>query len=109
MKLTTRVRVAAGIAVGIAAPAMAQLLYDNGAIITTPAGACIPVGLNSSLTQTALGLTVNGFTNSLASGLTLADDFTIPATDPGWAITSFSFYAYMSGNAQTTTSPMLSV
>jgi len=83
--------------------APADVLYDNGPLVTHPgAGAG---GADASALQTALGLTTYGAGNQLSAGNRVADDFTVPAG--GWTIDSITFFGYQTGS--TTTSTMTSI
>jgi len=80
-----------------------NLLYDNGPYINSP-GTGVG-GADESVVQTNLGLSVWGIGHQYASGISIADDFTV--TGGGWQIDSLVFYAYQTGS--TTTSTMTGV
>ncbi len=91
---------------GLAAPCVAQVvLYDNGGVITTPTGACIPVGGSSSLLQ-VVGTIPNGYYGyshmlTATNNNRIADDFVVPA--PGWNIATIEVLDYQT-NAPSATS-----
>jgi hypothetical protein len=94
-----------------AASASAQVLHDNGGLITTPTPACIPVGNSASQLQTVggvpngllgIGCQVFGSTSNRA-----ADDFIVTHPD-GWTITSVEFHFYQT-LWPTATSPITSI
>lgn len=77
--------------------------YSNGNLSTgtNSGGTAAPAGYNWSEIQ---GANVNfGFGGSIAGGLTLADNFVVPAGQT-WNVTKFTFYAY-STNYTGATSP----
>lgn len=77
-----------------------SVLYDNGPLVTHPAGGA--GGADASALQTALGLNVYGFGHAQSTGFRVADDFTV--TDPaGWQVDSFVFYAYQTGSTTSST------
>jgi hypothetical protein len=77
----------------------AAVLYDNGTLVTHPAGGA--GGANASAVQTGLGNSTYGFGHAISAGLRMADDFTVPAG--GWNISTITFYAYQTGSTTTTT------
>ncbi|MFM9996466.1 MAG: hypothetical protein ACKVU4_11780 [Phycisphaerales bacterium] len=84
---------AAVVAAGSAANA--QVLHDNGPLITHPLGSC--TGLDASALQnTSQLLNVYGFGWTVA--LRLADDFVVPAGEE-WDLTGFEFFAYLTNSA----------
>lgn len=81
---------AAAWAMGVAA--RAQILYDNGPLVTLPPGVCLPVGGLASEVQAQNSIT--GFTQT--GPFRVADDFTI--VDPGgWTIASMTHLSYQTG------------
>lgn len=81
---------AAGWAMGAAA--RAQVLHDNGPMVTIPPGACLPVGGMASEVQAQ-----NSITGVAQGGAyRVADDFTI--VDPGgWTIDAMTHVSYQTG------------
>lgn len=78
--------------------------YVNGNLNTGPTssnGTAAPAGYTWSEVQA--GNVNAGFGANITAGLTIADDFTVPA-GPSWNITKVTFYAYSTGWA-TNTSP----
>jgi len=91
-----------------ASGAAADLLYDNGPLITTPGGGY--QGADVSELQTAIGETIYGYGHQVAAGNRIADNFEI--TDPdGWDLDQVVFYAYQtnSGNNSTITAVNLKI
>jgi len=82
-----------------APPIELALLYDNGPLVNLPGGGA--GGADASVLQTALTLTVFGFSHSVATNNHVADDFTVPAG--GWTVDSLVFYAYQTGSTTTST------
>lgn len=84
-----------------AAPASADLLYDNGPLINsagTGGG-----GADESVLQTvSLGMSTYGWGHQTQYGYRVADDFTIPGGET-WDVDSVLFYAYQSGSTYTST------
>lgn len=80
--------------------AAAAVIYDNGGIVTHPAGGF--GGADASSLQTALGNNVYGFGAQVSVGNWMADDFTIGAGDQ-WTIDTFDFMAYQTGSTTTST------
>ncbi len=71
--------------------------YNNGNLSTGPTssgGVAAPAGYNWSEIQP--GILNFGYGANIGAGLTLADDFTVPA-GVGWSITKFTFYGYSTG------------
>src|SRR4051794_15870819 len=72
--------------------------YVNGNLstgATSKSGVAAPAGYTWSEVQNNAGVTtvsntVSGFTTSISSELSVADDFTVPA-GPNWDITKFTF------------------
>lgn len=76
--------------------------YVNGNLstgATTSTGTTAPAGFTWSELQ--LTNTTLGFGASIAGGLTVADDFTVPA-GPSWTVSKVTFYAYSTGYTGTT-------
>ena len=94
MKKGIELLTVAGLAACLGTPAMAQVLYDNGPLVTNP-GAGVG-GANASALQTALGLTVFGFGAQQLNANRIADDFTVPAGST-WNITTITLYSYQTG------------
>ena len=88
---------------GPAAPAAPvnpdAVLYDNGPLVTNPAGGA--GGADASALQTAVLNSTYGFGHQIASGNRVADDFTVPAG--GWNISTITFFAYQTGSTTTST------
>lgn len=80
------------------------VLFDNGPLLTHPAGGCAGDDL-SAAQNTTLGLTSRGFNHSVSGAFRVADDFVVTA--PGWELETITFYAYQGGS--TTTSPITAV
>ncbi|MFM8806883.1 MAG: GEVED domain-containing protein, partial [Sphingomonadales bacterium] len=75
--------------------------YTNGPLstgATTSNGTAAPAGFTWSEVQG--GNTSAGFTANI-TGFSVADDFTVPA-GPSWGVTKFTFFAYSTGFAGTT-------
>jgi hypothetical protein len=89
----------------LAVPAAAQVLYDNGGLLTHPMGGCGGADL-SAAQDTTVGLTTRGLNHSLAGGYRVADDFTVDGL--GWQLDSIDFFAYQ-GSSTGTTSPITAV
>ncbi|MBX3376677.1 MAG: hypothetical protein KF678_06705 [Phycisphaeraceae bacterium] len=92
-------------------PAAAQVLHDNGGLVTTPTPTCIPSGATASQLQT-----VGGFANGLigigcqvipGTSNRAADDFVIPGPQ-SWNISSVQLVLYQTLWAQTS-SPITAV
>jgi hypothetical protein len=68
----------------------------NGPFVTTPNGACIPVGSFHSEVQA--GNTVAGFNqnSTLVPPFRIADNFTVPAGQT-WTVNGFTMHAYQTG------------
>ncbi|MFG0328147.1 MAG: hypothetical protein ACF8SC_12885 [Phycisphaerales bacterium JB037] len=73
--------------------ASAQILYDNGSIVTLPGGHASG-GDISLLQNVSLGETTLGYGHAISSGFRVADDFTVTGT---WTIDSICFMAYQTG------------
>jgi len=97
---------AAVLAAGNAASAQ-SVLVDRYQVVTTPTGACIPVGRFASEVQ--LGNGIAGFSNQLAAGANfrIADNFQVGVPDE-FELSGISFFAYQS-NASATTPTMTAV
>ena len=93
MKKSSRLCLFAGLAACAASPALGQVLYDNGPLVTNP-GAAVG-GRDASALQTGLGLTIYGFGAQQLNANRIADDFTVPAG--GWNIGTITFYSYQTG------------
>ncbi|MBX3378414.1 MAG: DVUA0089 family protein, partial [Phycisphaeraceae bacterium] len=81
------------VAGGLCSATSAQVLYNNGPFITTPAGSCLPSGSNASECQ--VPNTTAGWNFNDGLGYRMADDFTVPAG--GWQVTGFNFWGYQTG------------
>lgn len=91
------------------APAAAQVLFNNGPLVTDPgAGAG---GADVSRLQGNLGLTTFGFAanvNAPSPGpFRVAEDFSV--TGAGWRITNLRFFTYQTGSTTTSTINQLRV
>jgi len=75
------------------------LLYDNGPLITHPAGG--GGGNDASAVQTALSMTLYGFGAQLSANNSMADDFTVTGT--GWDIEEMQFFTYQTNSGTTST------
>ena len=85
-------------------------LYNNGiasgglgvgGIVTHPEGGLD--GFDASMVQTStLSMSTYGFSVGVATGFTIADDFTVPA-NTYWTIESLVFYAYQTGSTTAST------
>jgi len=93
-------RLLTGAVLGVALPASAQTLYDNGPLITTPPGACLPPGgMASEVHPQNSNLAYN---QNSGEGYRVADDFTIAG--PGsWNISAVTIYGYQRGSGTTST------
>jgi hypothetical protein len=81
-------------------PPTGVVIYDNGPFVTHPGGGA--GGADASALQTALGMTVFGFTASDTTTFRLADDFTVPAGE-NWRVESVNTYCYQTGSTTTST------
>lgn len=72
--------------------ASGTVLYDNGPLVNSP-GTGVG-GLDESIVQTNLGLTLYGSGHQVSAGNRIADEFTVPAG--GWTINQIEFFAYQS-------------
>ena len=79
--------------------AAADILYDNGPLVTHPGGGS--GGADASALQTSSGMTIYGFGYLFINGWRIADDFTVPGG--GWDIGTIDFFGYQT-NATTGTS-----
>ncbi|HSL89755.1 MAG TPA: T9SS type A sorting domain-containing protein [Ignavibacteriaceae bacterium] len=75
-------------------------LFDNGPVINAPGGG--PGGSDGSVLQTSLLMNTLGGGWQLPSGISIADDFEVPAGGD-WEIDSIRFYGYQTGSTTTTT------
>ncbi len=75
------------------------LLYDNGPLVTHPAGGA--GGADASALQSAILLDTYGFGYQLTAGNRIADDFTV--TGGGWFIETITFFGYQTGSSTTST------
>ncbi|MBP1642639.1 MAG: hypothetical protein H6Q03_1308 [Acidobacteria bacterium] len=80
------------------------VLFDNGPLLTHPAGGCAGNDL-SAAQNTTLGLTSRGFNHSVSGDFRVADDFVVDP--PGWELDQVELYAYQGGS--TTASPITAV
>lgn len=81
----------------LAAPAAnAQVLYNNGPLVTNPGAG---VG-GADVSALAPPLTTFGF-SAPSSGFRLADNFSI--VGPAWNVSGFRFFAYQTGSSTTST------
>ncbi|HSL19036.1 MAG TPA: hypothetical protein VLB51_14110 [Methylomirabilota bacterium] len=81
-------------------PAPEVVLYDNGPLVTHPAGGA--GGADASALQTALGMNTLGAGHQFVNGYSMADDFTV--TDAaGWQIDDITFFAYQTNSTTTST------
>lgn len=78
-----------------------EILVDEytGRAITDPAGG--PGGAPASALQTTLSMTTIGAGAQTASGNSVAEDFTVPAS--GWSISKATFHTYQTGSGTTST------
>ncbi len=71
------------------------VLYNNGPFVTAVGTG--PGGSNGSVLQNAaLGMLILGYGHSIAGGVRVADDFTIPGPN-AWQINALTFFAYQTG------------
>jgi hypothetical protein len=89
----------------LAVPAAAQVLWDNGPLLTHPAGGWGGADL-SAAQNTTVGLTTRGLNHSVAGLFRVADDFAVDGL--GWTLTDIVFFAYQ-GSSVGTTSPITAV
>jgi hypothetical protein len=75
-------------------------LFDNGPVVNAPGGG--PGGADGSVLQTSLLMNTLGGGWQLPSGISIADDFEVPAGGD-WAIDSIRFYGYQTGSTTTST------
>jgi hypothetical protein len=94
MKMTQQMLLVAGLAACVSMPVSAQILFDNGPLVTTPPGACLPVGGQASEVQ--VGNINAGNNQNSAFVFRIADDFVVPAGG-GWNVASMTHYAYSTG------------
>lgn len=76
----------------IAANANAELLHDNGDLITHHGAGT--AGGDVSAVQTNIGLSTFGFDASSSGARRISDDFTISSRDSEWNIATIVLYAY---------------
>lgn len=81
-------------------PAGAPVLHDNGPLVTHP-GAGLDGADVSRLQNSTLGMTTLGAGHNAAGGISVAEDFSVPAG--GWDVDSFVFYAYQTGSTTAST------
>jgi hypothetical protein len=108
----TLVRAALALAVTLpvaATTASAQVLFDNGPLVTNPGGG--NGGRDLSRLQSNLGLSLFGTSanvNAPPPGpFRVADDFTVGGQ--GWNVNGFRFFGYQTGSTTTSTFNFLSV
>lgn len=79
-----------------------EVLYDNGPFMNSP-GTGVG-GMDESILQTNLGLSIYGFGHQVYYGYMIADDFEVPVGET-WNIEQITFFAYQSysGTASTIT------
>ena len=77
-----------------------MVLFDNGPLVTHPAGGYD--GNNASSVQSSLGMSTFGFGSSIATDFRMADDFTI-STGRSWDIETITFFAYQTGSTTAST------
>ena len=75
------------------------VLFDNGPLVTHPGGGA--GGADASAVQTALGMTVLGYSHAPTTIYRVADDFTF--TGAGWQVDQITFFAYQTGSTTTST------
>lgn len=75
-------------------------LFDNGGIVNDPGGGS--GGADRSYIESALGHTLFGWGHQIASNISMADDFTIPAGE-SWQIDQLISYSYQTGSTTTST------
>ncbi|GIK23258.1 MAG: hypothetical protein BroJett005_26720 [Ignavibacteriota bacterium] len=75
------------------------LLFDNGPLVTNPAGGS--GGADLSALQSAIGLGTYGFGAQISAGNSVADDFTINGAS--WNIEELQFFTYQTGSSTTST------
>jgi hypothetical protein len=76
-----------------------SVLYDNGPLVTHPAGGA--GGADASALQTAISLDVFGFGVQQAAGNRIADDFEV--TGSGWTVDTITLFAYQTGSSTSST------
>ncbi len=77
------------------------VLYDNGPLVNSP-GTGSGGADESMLQNTTLAMTVIGFGHQIVNNNSMADDFTIPASQQ-WTIDDITFFAYQTGSTTTST------
>ncbi len=85
---------ATALAVSLGDVVAADVLYDNGPVITNPGGGFD--GADLSIVQYSIGLLLNGFDGRIA------DEFTV-SNPKGWTIDTIAFYAYQPGSTTNST------
>ncbi|MBU4354940.1 MAG: C10 family peptidase [Proteobacteria bacterium] len=83
--------------VGVVVPPT-NVLFDNGPWVNSPGTGA--GGADESVVQTSLGLTTYGFSNYVAGGYRIAEDFTLTTHA---RINKIKFYAYQTGSTTTST------
>ena len=87
-------------AAGLSAPAMGQLIYDNGGINPLPGGCAGGMYSEIQAPGTLFG------NNTIAASFNQADDFTVPSGET-WALDELVWQLYQTGSS--TTEPIVSV
>ncbi len=77
------------------------ILYDNGPLITHPAGGSGGADA-SALQTTTLVMNTLGFGHADTTGFRMADDFVVTDAS-GWDVESITFFAYQTGSTTTST------
>ncbi|HMN16205.1 MAG TPA: T9SS type A sorting domain-containing protein [Ignavibacteriaceae bacterium] len=95
----TKVQTPAGQNIPIPYDGTLALLFDNGPLVTNPAGGS--GGADLSALQTAIGLGTYGFGAQISAGNSVADDFTINGAS--WNIEELQFFTYQTGSSTTST------
>ncbi|MFN0131877.1 MAG: GC-type dockerin domain-anchored protein [Phycisphaerales bacterium] len=94
-----------GISLCASIGASAQVLFDNGPLVTIPTGSCLPMGSAASEVQPQNSNV--GYNQLRSFPYHIADDFVI--VDPGgWSVTSMTHYGYQT-NAMLPTISSVSV
>ena len=73
--------------------ASAQVLHDNGPLLTTAGNGT--GGADTSAVQVDSGQTVTGYAASVAGTTRVADDFVVPVS--GWLVSGIRLYGFQSG------------
>ena len=95
----TKVQTPAGQNIPIPYDGTLALLFDNGPLVTHPAGGS--GGADLSALQSAIGLGTYGFGAQISAGNSVADDFTISGAS--WNIEELQFFTYQTGSSTTST------